>query len=187
MTLTAVGIIVLAATLSACGGDTETADQGATTTGDSAANDAANSDTQPDAEPEAPETESESESGAQSVTITMGDGTVYVMENMAQCETSGTDPDGYVANGFDLKGESTDGAVAFTLIRNGVEEVSATLAGSLEGEFIGDSATMIYAFQQETAELTVDGPSLLGTITGKAIGSARPHGDESAMTIDARC
>jgi hypothetical protein len=145
---------------------------------------------QPDAgESEVPSDGSEESTGGGegTATLTMIDGTDYVFE-MSTCDTSNTD-DFEIPDSYDLFGRTADGEFVFQLTRAGLDEDFITQVGTLEGDFDdeGKNNLMLYQADLGTEPLTVDGAIVSGTFMMSAIGPTRPHGDEVAVILDARC
>lgn len=141
---------------------------------------------------EAEETESTSEGDAQGnarITVTVDDGTVYELE-VRSCDTSVTDPSGFpLSNGYILSGLSTDGAIELFVSRAGLDDESVFQSGSIEGDFDEDglNARMLYAFQSDTLSLQIDGADVAGSVSARAVGPTRTHGDNPVFTIEASC
>ena len=117
----------------------------------------------------------------------MVDGTDYVFE-MTTCETSNTD-DFVIPDSYDLFGRTADGEFVFQLTRAGLDEDFITQVGTLEGDFDdeGKNNLMLYTADLGTEPLTVDGAIVSGSLMMSAVGPTRPHGDEVAVILDARC
>ncbi|UJH71046.1 hypothetical protein [Ornithinimicrobium sp. INDO-MA30-4] len=86
-------------------------------------------------ETEVEETEAESEAarGSGSGTVTMGDGTVYEIVNLTQCDTSATDPSGFpLETGYGIYGSTADGTVEIFFSRAGLDDDDAFFGGGIE-------------------------------------------------------
>ncbi len=131
--------------------------------------------------------EESSGGGEGTATLTMVDGTDYVFE-MTTCETSNTD-DFVIPDSYDLFGRTADGEFVFQLTRAGLDEDFITQVGTLEGDFDdeGENNLMLYTADLGTEPLTVDGAIVSGSFMMSAVGPTRPHGDEVAVILDARC
>ena len=178
---------VLAMGVVGCGSDD---DSGAAPSEPDAVTDEADAVGEPEAgELAAPANPSEESTGGSegTATLTMVDGTDYVFE-MTTCETSNTD-DFELPDSYDLFGRTADGAFTFQLTRAGLDEDFISQVGTLEGDFDdeGRNANMLYNADLDDEPLTVDGAIVSGTFMMSAIGPTRPHGDEVAVILDARC
>jgi hypothetical protein len=176
---------VVVAGVVGCGSDDESGEP-APVESESGDGDASDTDTDAvDAPAAAPE---ESGGGGEgTATLTMVDGTAYVFE-MTTCDTSNTD-DFAIPDSYDLFGRTADGEFVFQLTRAGLDEDFITQVGSLEGDFDdeGKNNNMLYTADLGTEPLTVDGAIVSGSFMMSAIGPTRPHGDEVAVILDARC
>lgn len=143
-------------------------------------------------ETEVEETEAESEAarGSGSGTVTMGDGTVYEIVNLTQCDTSATDPSGFpLETGYGIYGSTADGTVEIFFSRAGLDDDDAFFGGGIEGDFNGDGETdeLLYSAQSGTEDISIDGPSAFGTVEVRSLGREDPHGEESTVEIDFTC
>ncbi len=168
-----------------CGSDDDTGE--ASPTPDGATDDAAESDDAEGTEAPAGEPDGSAGGGEGTATLTMVDGTEYVFE-MTTCETSNTD-DFELPDSYDLFGRTADGEFVFQLIRAGLDEDFISQVGTLEGDFDdeGKNNLMLYNADLGDEPLTVDGAVVSGSFMMSAIGPTRPHGDEVAVILDARC
>lgn len=138
------------------------------------------------------ETESASEGDAQgtaSITVTVEDGTVYELD-VRSCDTSVTDPSALpLSNGYILSGQTPDGGIDLFVSRAGLDDESVFESGSIEGDFDenGLNARMVYSFLPETLTLQIDGGTVMGSVSARAVGPTRPHGDNPVFTIEASC
>ncbi len=125
--------------------------------------------------------------GSGTATLTMVDGTTYEFV-MSTCETSNTD-DFEIPDSYDLFGTTADGAFRFSLTRAGLDQDFITQVGTLEGDYDenGQNEQMLYKADLDTEPLTVDGAIVSGSFLMDAIGTTRPHGDQVAVILDARC
>ena len=175
---------LLVTTVVACGSDD---DSDATPDAENATEDVTVDESDEAAEPATQEEAPVAETGSSVAVVTMEDGTVYEFA-LTTCATSNTD-EFEIDDSYDLYGKTSDGASAFTLGRAGLAEDFITHVGFVEGDFDenGLNAAMLYNAALDDEPLTVDGASVSGTLTLKAIAPTRPHGDETTATLDATC
>lgn len=191
------GALLLAA---ACGSDDDTTDgtvEGGTledsTVEDSTAEDGVEDSSADEGAVEegtSAEDSDESSSSGGTATLTIADGTVYEFV-LTTCDTSDTDPSALpLDNGYDIFGQTDDGAFEVQLVRAGFTNDDVVFAGALEGDFDdeGKNAKMLYSVNGDTVALTATGTEISGTMMLRAVGPpTRPHGDETEATLDAQC
>lgn len=181
--LPAIAVVVLLV-VGGCSSSDEDADSGDTSSPDATETTASDS-----AETSAPEDDASGGSGGEGTgTLTLSDGTELSFA-MTTCETSDTNPDSYlISNAYDMNGESDDG-YRLGLIRAGVDDDTTGL-GDLEADFDENGVNPGISYNGLGAEeimLTVDGPSLTGTVIMSSPAGEQPFGESFEATVDITC
>ncbi|MEM9033707.1 MAG: hypothetical protein AAGA99_21565 [Actinomycetota bacterium] len=121
----------------------------------------------------------------------MGDGTVYEFTDVTTCDTSATAPDSLpIPNGYDILASTADGDFQFYAARGGLNENAILFSASISGDFDdqGRNGQIRYDIEGDGTDLVVDGAQVSGTATMRASDApGRPHGEETTITVEARC